>query len=94
MTHDRGPPPWLVRNRFHDLPIDLVEVIRRMAARSLHDAVMRDLLDNVGYFPSSCNPEMSFVRLCHLNKITRYSYFKLTATLMIVDITRSAFGDP
>lgn len=92
MARDPGTPPWQVRNHFHDLPDDLVDTIHNMVVRSQHGTVTRELLENVGHFSSSCNPEMSFVRLGHLDKTTRYSYFKPTATLMIVDITQSAFG--
>lgn len=74
-----------VYNYFTELPNDITRLIHGMVTQSMHSELMQELSHSVSHFASSCNPDISFVRLSHskMSKMIRYCYFKPTATLLV-----------
>lgn len=72
-----------VTNYFHELPIDVQQLIYHMIITDTHNAIIRDIVANIRHYVSFSNPCMSFVKWVHMDKLTRYSHFKATATLII-----------
>ena len=72
-----------VTNYFHELPIDVQQLIHHIIITDTHNAIIRDILANIRHDVSVSNPYVSFVKWVHMDKLTRYSHFKATATLII-----------